>query len=79
MKARRSEGTGMWFLNSPIFIAWSALEDHQNYYALLSFGAPGAGKSVLLYVFPRAPTNMTMLIIVAAQRCLDAYAMLSAE
>jgi hypothetical protein len=40
----------MWFLNSPTFTAWFTFEDDQNYRALLSFGAPGAGKSILLYV-----------------------------
>jgi hypothetical protein len=53
VKAKRSKGTGAWFLNTPAFAAWSAFADGQDYHALLSFGAPGAGKSILLCVFDR--------------------------
>jgi hypothetical protein len=53
VKAKRTKGTGAWFLNAPAFTAWSAFVDGQDYQALLSFGAPGAGKSILLCVFDR--------------------------
>ena len=50
VKAKRSEGTGVWFLNVQTFIAWSTFEGIRNYRVLLGFGAPGAGKTTLLYV-----------------------------
>lgn len=53
VKAKRSEGTGTWFLGDSIFTTWSNLEGIQNYHALLSFGSPGAGKTTLLYVIIR--------------------------
>lgn len=53
VKAKRSEGTGAWFLGDSIFTTWSTFEGIQKYHALLSFGSPGAGKTTLLCVIIR--------------------------
>jgi hypothetical protein len=61
VKAKRSKGTGGWFLNSTIFRRWSALDDIQISHVLLSIGAPGAGKTVLWYVSDQCWTKVPML------------------
>jgi hypothetical protein len=48
--AKRSEGTGGWFLSSPTFKTWVSYGDIQTVHVLWSVGAPGAGKTILWYV-----------------------------
>jgi hypothetical protein len=45
--AKRSKGTGAWYLNSPTFKAWVSYDGIQTLHVLWSVGAPGAGKSIL--------------------------------
>ncbi|ERF69027.1 hypothetical protein EPUS_08377 [Endocarpon pusillum Z07020] len=46
--SKRTEGTGNWFLESPIFTTWASASQS----TLWCPGIPGAGKSVMMY-FPR--------------------------
>lgn len=47
VRAKRSEGTGTWFLNTPEFLNWSNKQNVGDNYAICSFGDPGAGKTIM--------------------------------
>lgn len=52
VRAKRSKGTGTWFLNTTEFQSWGDHEDARDCRALYSFGEPGAGKTVIWSVAP---------------------------
>lgn len=62
VNAKRSDGTGTWFINTPGFQMWSSLENVPNYHTILSLGHPGAGKTTLLYVFHQRGQTKGMML-----------------
>lgn len=51
VRARRSQGTGVWLIETPEFKSWFENHALEGFRVLLGVGDPGAGKTFILYAF----------------------------